>query len=132
MSLPFISVETSYGLIVSGEPTELVKTRSGSTCELHFANHKLPVKEIVSINDGIDTYQCTSTDATYDYLMEKFFHIARISRPKLDKAGLTLDEVELDYIKTVLAECNDNQQAACKILGISRSTLWRRLGKNDE
>ena len=132
MSLPFISVETTDGLFVSGEPIELVKTHNGYSCTLHFANHVLPVKDIVSINDGIETYKCTSMEATYDYLMEKFFHIARMSRPKLDKVGLSLDELEIEYIKSVLAECNDNQREACKILGISRSTLWRRLGKTDD
>ena len=39
----------------------------------------------------------------------------------------TLDEIELDIIGHVLAEENMNQTAAAERLGISRSTLWRKL-----
>jgi propionate catabolism operon transcriptional regulator len=34
---------------------------------------------------------------------------------------------ELEHIRRVLKECNGNQVAACKRLGIGRTTLWRKL-----
>ncbi|MFZ5508881.1 MAG: propionate catabolism operon regulatory protein PrpR [Pseudomonadota bacterium] len=34
---------------------------------------------------------------------------------------------ELEHIRRVLEECNGNQAAACKRLGIGRTTLWRKL-----
>lgn len=41
----------------------------------------------------------------------------------------TLDQLNLEIIKRVLAEENGNQSSAAKRLGISRSTLWRMLQK---
>ncbi len=50
-----------------------------------------------------------------------------------DKMRLkTLKEVELEYIKEVLAVCNNNHSEAAKILGISRATLWRKLKELEE
>ncbi|MCL2845819.1 MAG: sigma 54-interacting transcriptional regulator [Chitinivibrionia bacterium] len=40
---------------------------------------------------------------------------------------LTLSDVETAYIKFVLKKCKNNYTKAVKILGISRSTIWRKL-----
>ena len=40
---------------------------------------------------------------------------------------LPLSEVESAYIKFVLKKCKNNYSKAVKILGISRSTIWRKL-----
>lgn len=42
----------------------------------------------------------------------------------------TLDEIEKKIIEEVLRRENMNQTATAKKLGISRSTLWRKLGKS--
>ena len=39
----------------------------------------------------------------------------------------TLGETELDYIKEVLIACDGNRVKAAEILGISPSTIWRKL-----
>lgn len=39
----------------------------------------------------------------------------------------TLHEVEREHILSVLASCGDNQVEAARVLGIGRSTLWRKL-----
>ncbi|OYV85021.1 MAG: hypothetical protein B7Z63_06095, partial [Ignavibacteriae bacterium 37-53-5] len=44
-------------------------------------------------------------------------------------ANLTLDELESEYIKHVLKSCDDNYVTAAEILGINKSTLYRKLGK---
>ncbi len=41
--------------------------------------------------------------------------------------NLSLAEMELHYIRRVLAACDNNQVAAARVLGISRSTLRRKL-----
>ncbi len=44
----------------------------------------------------------------------------------------TLEEVELEHIRTVLRHTDDNRTEAAKILGIGATTLWRRLkGEED-
>jgi two-component system nitrogen regulation response regulator GlnG/two-component system response regulator HydG len=40
---------------------------------------------------------------------------------------LTLAQVERDYIRKALEVCQRNHTEAAKRLGISRSTLWRKL-----
>lgn len=42
------------------------------------------------------------------------------------KSG-TLDEMEQEILKTVYERCNGNLTAAAKQLGVSRSTIWRKL-----
>ena len=39
----------------------------------------------------------------------------------------SLEEMELDYIKEVLLACNGNRIKTAEILGISPSTIWRKL-----
>jgi two-component system response regulator HydG len=43
--------------------------------------------------------------------------------------GLTLAEVEAIYIRRALEQAGDNVSQAAKSLGISRSTLWRKMKK---
>ncbi|TAL93725.1 MAG: propionate catabolism operon regulatory protein PrpR, partial [Rhodanobacter sp.] len=37
---------------------------------------------------------------------------------------------EMDVIQRVLDECNGNRLAACRKLGIGRTTLWRKLAQS--
>ncbi len=46
---------------------------------------------------------------------------------KKDARVATLDEQERKYIRWVLAEAGGNQTAAAQMLGIDRSSLWRKL-----
>lgn len=41
-----------------------------------------------------------------------------------------LEQVEMDYIQSVLRKCKHNQARAARVLGIGRNTLWRKLKKN--
>jgi transcriptional regulator with PAS, ATPase and Fis domain len=43
---------------------------------------------------------------------------------------ITLEEMEKRLIVDTLTRCNGNQSEAAKKLGISRSTLWRKIGKH--
>ncbi|HEX8961922.1 MAG TPA: helix-turn-helix domain-containing protein, partial [Rhodocyclaceae bacterium] len=44
----------------------------------------------------------------------------------------TLEEQEMDYIQRVLREVGGNQSAAAQVLGINRSSLWRKLKGRDQ
>jgi len=35
--------------------------------------------------------------------------------------------IEADEIRAALASCNGDREAVCKALGISKTTLWRKL-----
>ena len=43
---------------------------------------------------------------------------------------ITLQELEQQHIRQILAQVNGNQNKAAKILGISRTTLWRKLNQD--
>jgi DNA-binding NtrC family response regulator len=56
------------------------------------------------------------------------FHAEAVQRPTSpQRVFKTLEEVELDYIKEVLLACNGNRIKTAEILGISPSTIWRKL-----
>lgn len=62
-------------------------------------------------------------------------HVQRGGSPRLalahspDDTVLSLAEVEKRHIARVLEQLDGNQTAAAKKLGISRSTLWRKMGE---
>jgi len=51
--------------------------------------------------------------------------------PLLSSELKTLEEMELFYVEAVLNQVNGNQSEAARILGISRTSLWRKLKKLD-
>jgi transcriptional regulator of acetoin/glycerol metabolism len=44
-----------------------------------------------------------------------------------ERSVLTLVELERNHIQTTLESLKGNQTKAAKLLGISRSTLWRKI-----
>jgi two-component system response regulator PilR (NtrC family)/two-component system response regulator HydG len=45
---------------------------------------------------------------------------------------LKIEELELQYIRSVLASVKGNKREAANILGIDRKTLQRRLGQDPQ
>ena len=43
------------------------------------------------------------------------------------RSARSLDQVERDHIRAVLAEAGGNRTRAAELLGISAATLWRRM-----
>jgi transcriptional regulator with PAS, ATPase and Fis domain len=41
----------------------------------------------------------------------------------------SLEEMEQQYIRKVLEKANQNKSLAAKILGLPRTTFWRKLNK---
>jgi len=52
---------------------------------------------------------------------------AERARPLPSREFKDLRTVEMDYIKEVLDACGGNKAKAAEILGVSPSTLWRKL-----
>jgi propionate catabolism operon transcriptional regulator len=61
-------------------------------------------------------------------LVPEIFISESASRKGVDLARHR-EENEQQVIQRVLDECNGNRELACEKLGISRTTLWRKLGK---
>jgi DNA-binding NtrC family response regulator len=55
-----------------------------------------------------------------------------IAPPPAPAALKTLEEKEQEYIQDVLRAVGGNQTEAAKVLGISRTSLWRRLTSKDK
>jgi DNA-binding NtrC family response regulator len=49
--------------------------------------------------------------------------------PAAESPLRSLEEVESEYIQSVLRRCKNNQARAARVLGIGRNTLWRKLRK---
>lgn len=61
-------------------------------------------------------------------------NISGLERVAMDNPAertLTLQEMELDYIKMILHKCAGNKFAAAQALGIDRKTLYRKLAEID-
>lgn len=85
---------------------------------LHFILKQLVMKT---------THQfITVSDVSYVLSQNTSIQIKEYSETPIDITK-TLDEINLDIINLVLAEENGNQSKTAKRLGISRSTLWKRL-----
>jgi propionate catabolism operon transcriptional regulator len=59
----------------------------------------------------------------------KFLSIKRV--PDHESYQTIIKEAEINTIKGVLKKTNGNKKDAAKILGMSRSTLWRKLNETD-
>jgi propionate catabolism operon transcriptional regulator len=65
-------------------------------------------------------------------LPELIPEISQVQNAPLQAAPLSQrkQRMEIDLIQRVLAECNGDRDAACKRLGIGRTTLWRKLNRS--
>jgi transcriptional regulator with PAS, ATPase and Fis domain len=43
----------------------------------------------------------------------------------------TIEEMEINHIRSVLQQSDGNVMKAAKVLGIARSSLWRKMKKYD-
>jgi propionate catabolism operon transcriptional regulator len=68
----------------------------------------------------------TVEDVTSILSQADFKPKAHYDTPSIDLSK-TLDEISVEVINLVLAEEKNNQSRAAKRLGISRSTLWKKL-----
>ena len=75
---------------------------------------------------------CISSLILPEHLPSHIVHAGAAPQAVLADSSRTLAEVEQTYIDAVLKAANGNQTQAAKILGISPSTLWRKLKKPHE
>jgi DNA-binding NtrC family response regulator len=58
--------------------------------------------------------------------------VSRVSLEGAVATGLTLDELEREYIRATLNSVDGNKSEAASILGIDRKTLYRKLEDTPE
>lgn len=70
---------------------------------------------------------CRSQTILLRDLPQDLVDVALYSYPRPEKALLSLEELEHDYIRHVLNLAGGNRTQAAKILGIDRASLWRKM-----
>lgn len=111
----------ALGKQVAGLDQESVRMLREFPWRANITQLKNVLRELVLVTDGAFVSGC---DTLRVLQKEELFRCVP------DFAGFlrgTLDEITLNIISLVLEEEDGNQSAAAKRLGISRSTLWRRL-----
>lgn len=148
-------LDTFSCLLLEIEPMRMHLADIPNLASLYISSLNMRLaKEVVGIEpEGIRQLQSYGWPGNYDQFQRvmlelvsaadspyiKAASIARILRRELPvipaasglDLGRTLEEINLDILKQVLAQENGNQSAAAKRLGISRTTLWRMLQKLD-
>ena len=79
-----------------------------------------------------DASYIRSSDVSEMLSRERSLHPDRQARFTLDEEPMTLEEITLQAVSQTLKKCSGNQSAAAKMLGISRSTLWRYMKQLEE
>lgn len=90
----------------------------------NYAQFKRVLQELSVITDG---HYISGTDTADMLSRERTFFRGTPGGAFSFSGEMTLEEIEKHVIEQALAACGGNQSEAAARLGISRSTLWRRL-----
>ncbi len=107
------------------------------TAEALLANYDFPgnVRELENIIEHAivlaETSEITEKDLPESVFRDRLLLPSPAATISGDAAIVTLAEIEKNYIVHALALCADNYSETAKKLGISRSTLWRKIKEYD-
>lgn len=83
----------------------------------------------MTLSDQINAFNTQPLRELVRKSLDNYFaHMGKETPPK-DVYGLVMNETEIPLLEATLAYTNGNQCEAAKILGISRSTLRKKLEK---
>ncbi|ANB76947.1 propionate catabolism operon regulatory protein PrpR [Paraburkholderia phytofirmans OLGA172] len=112
-----------------GEPLKRY-TWPGNVRELQNVIERIAV-ELADADMDTNSNGATETVFTREVLRTVAPEIFEQPQARTKKAALTLRErsrhVEADEIRAALAACDGDRDAVCQALGISKTTLWRKL-----
>ncbi|MFM0095018.1 propionate catabolism operon regulatory protein PrpR [Paraburkholderia nemoris] len=105
-------------------------TWPGNVRELQNVIERIAV-ELADADTGTNSNGAAETLFTREVLRTVAPEIFEQPHTRTKKAALTLRErsrhVEADEIRAALAACDGDRDAVCQALGISKTTLWRKL-----
>ncbi|CAE6696267.1 propionate catabolism operon regulatory protein PrpR [Paraburkholderia nemoris] len=105
-------------------------TWPGNVRELQNVIERIAV-ELADADTGTNSNGAAETIFTREVLRTVAPEIFEQPHTRTKKAALTLRErsrhVEADEIRAALAACDGDRDAVCQALGISKTTLWRKL-----
>lgn len=96
----------------------------------NYDQFKRVLQELTLITD---TFYITAKSVQRILQREERMYPSRAAAPSNDSLrGKTLEEINLMVLRQALADCDGNQRAAAQCLGISRTTLWRMLQREQQ
>jgi two-component system, NtrC family, response regulator HydG len=107
---------------------KLPHLRLDATSLDYLQNYSWP-GNVRELENALERAAVLSRDGTIlpEYLPPKITHAVPTAPDAAASLRRPLLEVERDHIKAVLALCQGNKSRAAKTLGISPTTLWRKL-----
>lgn len=100
---------------------------SSAMAKLMSLEWKGNVRELENTIERAVVLAETNVIEEHDIVCENIQPTAEASGPQhIFEQGLTLHELEMEYIKFVLKKTNNKKEAATRILGIDRKTLYRK------
>ncbi|MCE5342936.1 MAG: PrpR N-terminal domain-containing protein [Eubacteriales bacterium] len=125
-SLYISTLNMQYAKEIIGLEPEGLRLMENYSWPNNYDQFKRILNELVL---GTDT-PFIRTEAIHNLLKREIRMFGEITEQTIPfNQTLTLDEINLQILKQVLAQEHGNQSTAAKRLGISRTTLWRMLQK---
>ena len=127
-SLYLNSLNTELGRQVSGFEPGTLEIMTRYSWPGNYTQFKHVLHELTILTEG--PYISASDVAE---LLAQERQVYRMTPPAINAtlSGLTLDEMNRQVALQTLAENHGNQSQTARQLGISRTTLWRMLSKED-
>ncbi len=111
---------------------ELPGLHLDATCVDYLQNYFWP-GNVRELENAIERAAVLSPDGAIrsEYLPAQILEGVSAGRASVNPLTHTLEEVEREHIQAVLKSTNGNRTHAAKVLGISLSTLWRKLKESE-
>ncbi len=127
-----ISVNQYSGLLVDTMPSLLSYAWPGNIRELENLVQRLAIMlqanmDLADIEQELANSVGVNNNANIDSSADAFVDVSVKDSDINNSAQLTVKQLEYHHLQAVLADSNNNHSVAAKRLGISRSTLWRKL-----
>ena len=123
-----IPLLVNHFLEMASEKTKRKKTISKEAMDLMMGYEWVGnVRELENIIERAIVLQDSDTIEVWDISDKVRFYSKRKGKIDLDREKITLEELEREYVISVLEETGWQKKKASEILGINASTLYRKI-----